>query len=154
MRRGTAFPFPRVLDLYAGTGALGIEALSRGAEHVDFVDRDHRATAVIRENLLRTELQASADVHALRVADALSHLPGPYDLILADPPYGDGDATQVLEAVAAGPLLVEGGILLIEHARSTPLPNQIGALFLDRVRAYGGTVVSVYQLRSADPPPR
>src|SRR6266571_286389 len=81
----------RTLDLYAGSGALGIEALSRGAETCDFVDRDPAACAVIRENLRITGFHGRARVHCLSAVTALQRLPGPYTLVLADPPYNDAE---------------------------------------------------------------
>ena len=76
-----------VLDLYSGTGAIGIEALSRGAQHCDFVEADARACDVIRENLRATGYAARASVHCAPVARALGRLAGPYTLVVADPPY-------------------------------------------------------------------
>ena len=152
MQRDSALPFafPRVLDLYAGSGGLGIEALSRGATYVDFVEQDRIAAAAIRENLARTGLEAGARLHVTSVAKALSHLGGPYDLILADPPYSDAAASELLKILSIEPPMVEEGILVIEHERSQPMPDEVGALILDRARTYGSTAVSVYQRRLPD----
>ena len=76
----------RVLDLYSGTGALGIEALSRGAELCHFVEADNKASDVVRENLMRTRLLDRGKVLPMPVARAVSRLPGTYDLVVADPP--------------------------------------------------------------------
>ncbi len=147
MRRASSLPFgfPRVLDLYAGSGALGIEALSRGADHADFVERDRRAAAAIQENLARTGLEPRARLLLLSVKDALSHLAGPYDLILADPPYSDSAAPELLQILAKEPPLVKGGILVIEHERGLSMPHQVEELVLDRARTYGSTAVSLYR---------
>lgn len=147
MRRESnlSYAFPRALDLYAGSGALGIEALSRGADHVDFVEQDLRAAAALRKNLVRTGLDARGKLHASSVENALSHLVGPYDLILADPPYSDSAASELLQILSREPPLVEQGILVIEHERGQRMPEQVGDLLLDRARIYGSTAVSIYR---------
>ncbi|MER3405926.1 MAG: 16S rRNA (guanine(966)-N(2))-methyltransferase RsmD, partial [Chloroflexota bacterium] len=94
-----------VLDLYAGTGALGIEALSRGAEHADFVESDRTMCAIIQANLERTKLAAHGRVLCRRVEDVLPELTGPYDLILMDPPYDDPHRDEVLAKLAASSLV-------------------------------------------------
>jgi 16S rRNA (guanine(966)-N(2))-methyltransferase RsmD len=86
----------RALDWFAGSGALGIEALSRGAGWVDFVERDPAAVAVIRRNLAATDFSTRAAVHRLDAARALHVLPGPYDIILADPPYALPELPRLL----------------------------------------------------------
>jgi 16S rRNA (guanine966-N2)-methyltransferase len=104
----------RVADLFAGSGALGLEALSRGAAHATFVERDATAVKAIRANLDRLGATAQADV---RATSALSLSPSaPFDLVLADPPYGQ-DADEVLAAVARAEWLAPGGWLSIETKR-------------------------------------
>jgi 16S rRNA (guanine966-N2)-methyltransferase len=142
----SAFPFPRVLDLYAGSGALGIEALSRGAEWADFVDSNARARAAIQENLRRTGFTDRAAVHALRAEAAASTFRVPYDLILADPPYDDPSALATLETIGSTTILERGGILVLEHARARALAPEAGNLHLMRSRYYGTTAVSLYGL--------
>jgi 16S rRNA (guanine966-N2)-methyltransferase len=105
----------RVLDVYAGTGALGLEALSRGAAHVTFVEQDRRAAALIEKNATMCGVQgrytiACGDFHAAPRLDA----EGPFDLILLDPPYGAGRVRDALEL--AGRLLSESGLLVLERA--------------------------------------
>ena len=104
----------RVADLYAGSGALGLEALSRGAAHVTFVEHDAGAVKAIKANL---EKLGASDRAEVRVGSALA-LPraAPFDLMLADPPYGD-DAAAVLAAVVKAEWLVAGGWLSIETKR-------------------------------------
>jgi 16S rRNA (guanine(966)-N(2))-methyltransferase RsmD len=115
----------RVLDGYAGTGAVGIEALSRGAAHVTFVERDRRAEALIAENLARCGI---ADRHAIirasveRAIETLRVQAG-FDLVLLDPPYAE-DIDAVL--VAVGEILAPGGLLILEHARRRPAPERVG----------------------------
>jgi 16S rRNA (guanine(966)-N(2))-methyltransferase RsmD len=141
---GLPFPFPCVLDLFAGSGALGVEALSRGAEHVDFVETSPQARAVIAENLRRTGFTAQATIHGFRAEIALSTLHGPYDLILLDPPYGDEGAAQVLRRLGSSDILADQAIVIFEHARSRPIPEQAGALQLARSRHHGSTAISLF----------
>jgi len=138
----------RVLDLYAGTGALGIEALSRGAEHATFVERARRTAETIRDNLRRTRLGERATV---RVSDALAALEGEgragraYDLILADPPY-DQPVEEVEAVVAAATnALVSGGgrIVLTRPSRNTTLVVPVHCRVAKRLE-YGDTVVLIF----------
>ncbi len=138
------FPFPRVLDLYAGTGALGIEALSRGADHADFVESSAPVRAVITENLRRTGFTAQATIHAMRAELAVTALRGPYDLILLDPPYGDEGTTQVLERLGSSRILADQAIVVLEHARKRQIPQQVGTLQLARSRHHGSTAISLF----------
>jgi 16S rRNA (guanine966-N2)-methyltransferase len=135
----------RVLDLYAGSGALGLEALSRGAAHVRFVESNRRAAAVLRRNvetlgLGGTAVQVStADVHVVLRGD-----PGqPYDLVLADPPYAldDGGLDDVLSALASGGWLAANSLIMVERpARARPPSWPQGVCALTH-RRYGDTAV-------------
>lgn len=138
------WPYATVLDLYAGTGALGIEALSRGASHVDFVEPSNRARAALIENLRRTGFSPRATVHSTRAQTALSTLRGLYDLILLDPPYGDPSLTSTLGALGASTLLAPEALVVAEHSRSYILPAQVGALVLARQRFHGTTAISLF----------
>lgn len=136
--------YTRVLDLYAGTGALGIEALSRGDGTADFVESDPAMCEIIRENLRRCGFESRAHVHRLTAERALERLQGPYTLVLADPPYYDEEAPRTVEAVAVSGLLGEGGVLVYEHHRSQPVRDALGGRPLYRSRRHGDTVVSIY----------
>jgi len=106
----------RVLDGYAGTGAVGIEAISRGAAHVVFIERNRRATALIEQNLALCGVEQGYTIHCGDIVSALGRLPADalFDLILLDPPY---DADNVAEALAAAtPRLADGGVLVLERA--------------------------------------
>ena len=142
--------FPRVLDLYAGTGALGIEALSRGSAHCDFVENNARARAAITENLRRTRLAAQANLHALRAEAALSTFPGPYDLILADPPYADPGLLDLLDKLSASGIVYAQTLLVIEHARSVELPTNPGHLHQARTRYHGTSAITLYTAEASD----
>lgn len=105
----------RMLDAYAGTGAVGLEALSRGAAHVVFVDRDRRAAALIDRNLARCDVKQGYTIHCNEVEDVLATLePGAtFDLIFVDPPYDHPLTIELLDA--AGRRLERGGVLVVEH---------------------------------------
>ena len=135
----------RVLDLYSGTGALGIEALSRGAAHCDFVDSDRKACAVVRENLARTGWQDRAHVHCLAAARALSRIEPPYDVVVADPPYEYDRAELELAGLVEQGLLAEDGVLVVEHSKRRVWPAQLGDRTQVLSRRHGDTCVTVYR---------
>ena len=135
----------RVLDLYAGSGALGIEALSRGTGWCDFVEQSRLACATIRENLKATGFQDQAQVHCMTVEQALPRLTGLYTLVLADPPYTDPSALTLLEALAASTLVeVDKTPLVLEHSWRLPTGENIGLWRLLKTRRHGDTAVSIY----------
>jgi 16S rRNA (guanine966-N2)-methyltransferase len=130
-------PDARVLDLFAGSGALGIEALSRGASHVDFVELSARSLSALRENLRSVDGEAAATVHrgdALKFAARLAA--GDYDIAFADPPYRLGLATQLAQLWLETPF---ARVLGIEHEKTELLPGS------DDRRVYGDTVVTLYR---------
>lgn len=135
-------PGARVLDLYAGSGALGIEALSRGAAHATFVETGRRARAALRRNLDKLGLASRARVSAVDAASPSALRGGPFDLVLADPPYGCGDLAELPRRIA--PVLVPGGVLAVEHAATVAPPGAPETLALWKSRRYGGTVVTLY----------
>jgi 16S rRNA (guanine(966)-N(2))-methyltransferase RsmD len=135
----------RVLDLYSGTGALGIEALSRGAEHCDFVEADAKACDVVRENLSRTALLDRARLYPLTVAKALPRLQGPYDLVVADPPYEYDRAESELTEVVTRGLLAPDGTLAVEHSQRHLWPETLGGRRQLTSRRYGDTRVTLYR---------
>jgi len=135
----------RALDLYAGSGALGIEALSRGAAWCDLVDGDRAACATIRENLALAGFQEQARVLCLPVERALERLEGPYGLVLIDPPYEDESALAVVKRLAASALVGPGSTLVLEHAWRRPPPDELGSLELAARRRHGDTGVSIYR---------
>ena len=135
----------RVLDLYAGSGALGIEALSRGDGTCDFVERSAAGTAVIGENLKLAGLQDRATVHNLTVERAAERLQGPYSLLLADPPYDDEAALAALEGVARSPLVGQDATLVLELSARREAPDALGPLGLVWSRRHGDTQVAMYR---------
>jgi 16S rRNA (guanine(966)-N(2))-methyltransferase RsmD len=136
-------PGARVLDLCAGTGALGIEALSRGAAHVTFVDRDRRAVSLIGENLGRCGItEGYAMIRGTAEAAAASAALAGFDLILLDPPYDLLDPGAMVAAVGAW--LVPGGLLVLEHARRRPAPASAGPVTRVREVASGDSALAFY----------
>jgi len=135
----------RVLDLYAGTGALGIEALSRGAEWVDFVDRRKSCCDIIRSNLQKIEGHQRSHVYCCSVSKALAFLKDSYDIIFADPPYSDPSANSLFANLAESGLVGEDSIILLCHANRFALSSDYHELHLVRQRRYGDTFVSIYQ---------
>lgn len=137
--------FDRVLDLYSGTGALGIEALSRADGAVDFVEADARACEVIRDNLRLLAYQSRATVHHAPVARALSRLKGPYTLVVADPPYEYDRAEAELAAVVEAGLLTPSAIVAVEHSKRTDWPERLGGKERLLSRRHGDTALTMYQ---------
>ena len=148
-------PEARVLDLYAGTGALGIEALSRDAASCLFVEKSAAACRVIEANLRTTRLAERGKVWAMNVSAALERLETacglqeafrpPYDIILLDPPYGDPTILDVVERVSRSGLVARGGFVVLEHGKRLLPAPQLGALSVWRTRLYGDTAVTIWQ---------
>ena len=135
----------RVLDLFAGSGSLGIEALSRGAAWADFVERDRRQCTVVRDNLSSLGFEAVAQVRQADAIRALPVLPGNYSLVLLDPPYRMGAFHGVLEGIAGYPgLLTPDAIVVAGHSRQTELRSAYGMLRRTTYRQYGDNAVSIY----------
>ena len=132
----------RVLDLFAGTGQLGIEALSRGAAECVFVDRDKAAADIVRQNLTACGLSA-------RVAaeDALGYLDtcGRFDLVFVDPPYYSGIYDAVLQKINSVDILSDGGIIICESRRETPMPAVSAPYYMGREYNYGKVKITVYR---------
>ncbi|MEE4022682.1 16S rRNA (guanine(966)-N(2))-methyltransferase RsmD [Gordonia sp. PKS22-38] len=133
-----------ILDLYAGTGALGIEALSRGATHATFVDSRRRATSVISANIAACGLGASATVVTRPVATFLSSGTGEVDIAFLDPPYDLPDDTMTADlAAVAARWIVPGGLVIVERAARAPETQWPDALIVQVRKTYGDTRVEV-----------
>ena len=144
---GDRVPDARVVDLYAGSGAIGIEALSRGASSVDLVEQDRGALAVIRTNLARTHLEADARVHGGTVEHYLkSTSDGPWDLALLDPPYELRAMVAPLRALV--PHLAPDASVVIKHFWRTELPG-IERLTVNRQRRFGETMLTFLAMEDA-----
>ena len=137
----------KVLDLFAGSGALGIEALSRGAGSVIFVDSSRQARDTIKDNLERCALVTGSEILQQDVWKSLPQVAvhGPFDLIFADPPYGKEHAPRLLGECARLELPGATGILVIETARHDEVPEQSGRLVCFDRRRYGLTMLHFFQ---------
>jgi 16S rRNA (guanine966-N2)-methyltransferase len=136
----------RVLDVFAGTGAVGIEALSRAAAHVTFVEHDRRAQQLIEENLARCGISGGYAIiraSAGRAFEQLRRSPTfvPFDIVLLDPPY-DLPAAEALTGVDA--LVATDGLVVFEHAKRMPGPGSVGSLTLTRDLVSGDSALAFY----------
>jgi 16S rRNA (guanine(966)-N(2))-methyltransferase RsmD len=135
----------RVLDLYAGTGALGIEALSRGAERCEFVERDRTMAGIIRENLEITGMSDRASVYVREVARSMGVLTGVFTLVLADPPYGDAAAWPELTSIAVSGLVdAHQGTIAVEHSSRMEALPALGGFHLKKTIRHGDSSVAIY----------
>jgi len=141
---GDAVAGARVLDLFAGTGALGIEALSRGAERCTFVEADAGACVTIRENLERARVADRARVVRAQVGRWIAAPDGPYTLVLADPPYDDPASWGALDRTLAG-ALTPSTTIVVEHAAREAPPASVAGRALWRDRRQGEGAVAIYR---------
>lgn len=141
------------LDGYAGTGAIGIEALSRGARRCVFVESGRRPLRYLRANLESLGLDAAAAVIARPFATsaAIVAREGPFDIAFFDPPYGPGEILRAIRLAAAGAFLAEGGLLVAQHETRMRLPEAEGRLTRERVARYGNTTLSFYRPAAGGP---
>ncbi len=139
----------RVLDLYAGSGAVGIEFLSRGASSLDAVEQRADAVAVIQDNLAHTKFTDRAQVHKTTVQAFLARpVIGPYDTVMMDPPYAAPDIVQTMEMVAARAPdrgIKAAATLVIGHSPRVTLPERVGDFGLVRKRCHGDSCFSIYR---------
>ena len=142
-------PYP-ILDLFAGTGSLGIEALSRGAVAADFVERDARALGTLHRNLRELGFSGRARVIGASVLHALQRMAGAaegrvFGWVFVDPPYASNEADPVLSLLAGSDLLAEGAVIIVEHGRRHLPAEVFGTLVMTDRRFYGDTGVSFYR---------
>jgi 16S rRNA (guanine966-N2)-methyltransferase len=134
----------RGLDLYAGTGALGIEALSRDADWVDFVEKEPRSCAIIKQNLQKLGFSQKAHVYCCSASKALTFLKDKYDIVFMDPPYSDPSINQMATQLAASVILGTESLLVISHASRAPLQDSYDGLARIKEKQYGDTCISIY----------
>ena len=138
----------RVLDLYAGSGAIGIEALSRGAAHATFVERHRGAVTAIRANLEKTRLGEAASVHGVEVERFLTAPPEmPYDLVVLDPPYAERAILAPLSGLEG--LLAPGATVVVKHFWRTEVP-ETPQLVRTRERRFGETMLTFLEQPQAE----
>jgi len=135
----------RFVDAYAGSGAVGIEALSRGAAHVTFVEQDPRAQALIQANIDRCGVQNRYAIIRAGFYSAAKRLEGGFDVLFLDPPYGATELADALET--AGPLVARDALVIIEHAKRDAAPERVRGLELTRDLVQGDSVLSFYRVR-------
>jgi len=139
-----------VLDLFAGTGNLGLEALSRGAASALFIDKQAQSIKIMLENAILTDLAGLAIICREDVLQALRRLGNEgksFDLIFCDPPYNLGLAPKVLQMLDTSHVLREDGVLVLEHSRHEKLPEELKRIVAYRSEFYGETVVSFFTIQ-------
>jgi 16S rRNA (guanine(966)-N(2))-methyltransferase RsmD len=134
----------KVLDIYAGSGALGIEALSRGAAVVTMVEAERSTAGLIRQNLEMLKVQDKARVVIQDALDFVSSSGGKYDIVLADPPYQANVSSQILDLVAKHNLLASEGILVLQHHRAEKIEVEVQGLTLWKCKKHGKSSVEFY----------
>ncbi|MED4581993.1 16S rRNA (guanine(966)-N(2))-methyltransferase RsmD [Brevibacillus choshinensis] len=135
------------LDLYAGTGGLGIEALSRGVDRSVFVERDAKAFAVVKQNLETCRLEGNADLYRMdadRAIRTLATRKQAFDLVFLDPPYAQQKIAEEIRLLQELDLLADGAWIVTEHDVDVKLPEEIGDCVQDRASTYGDTAVTLY----------
>ena len=135
----------RVLDLYAGSGALGLEALSRGAEWADFVDKSRKCCDFIKRNLDEVGLLDRAHIYCCSASKVATFLTDCYDIIFMDPPYANPSTGDLVETLSKSRLMGEGTTVVVCHGNRFPLKPRYVGLYLTKQRRYGDTFISVYR---------
>jgi len=144
------FKESRVLDLFSGSGTLGLEALSRGAQSVTFVEWNPFCMKLLKENLKKLggiPGITCLEENALKVLGKLSKQKKSFDIIFVDPPYSKGVTTKCLHVVGKYDILTPDAILVIRHSKKESLPDEVGPLALFRQERYGETSISFYQMK-------
>ena len=135
----------RVLDIFSGSGALGIEALSRGAGWVDFVEREPRCCGIIKENLEKTKLEAQAHIYCCNALKALSFLGEEYSVILMDPPYSDLSIGNFITQLATSSLVGKNSIVVVTHSPRLTLDSNYATLKLVKEHRHGDSCIALYK---------
>jgi 16S rRNA (guanine(966)-N(2))-methyltransferase RsmD len=138
-------PTARVLDLFGGTGQLGIEALSRGAKSAVFVDQREDACRLIRENLKRTRLEQDGKVVRSDYLDYLKRCKETFDIIFLDPPYAEVFLENALKCITEIDILQSGGIIVAERPIGKELPWEFDGFTRSRDYKYGKTILTIYR---------
>ena len=140
----------KVLDLFAGTGALGIEALSRGAESAVFIDKTRESISIIKDNLKHTNLEQLAEVYLTDYEAGLcklSELNRKYDIVFLDPPYGKGHELKAIKKIIEFELLNKSAIIIVENEKKDKLPGELYETIKVDTRDYGRTAINFYKLK-------
>ncbi len=141
---GPYFEGGRVLDLYAGSGGLSIEAVSRGISSAVLVERDRKAQAIVAENIQMTKEVGKFQLLKMEAERALEQVSGPFDLIFLDPPYAKEQIVADIEKMAERELLSEDVMVVCETDKAVELPEEIACLGIWKEKIYGISKVTVY----------
>ncbi len=133
----------RVADLYAGTGSIGLDALSRGAAWVDFIESNRRLCGELTQRLRSWSMETRARVYRGRVLSLLNSLPGGYDLVVADPPYSSTELADVVDRMQSARLVNPGGLVVLEHRSGSTEEFATGRFDLETTKRYGDTELTV-----------
>jgi 16S rRNA (guanine966-N2)-methyltransferase len=145
LEHAIGFKGKQIADVFAGTGSLGIEALSRGAQHAVFVEKNPRHAALIKENLVALGLQDRGEILTTHVEKYLQTVSGVFDIVFCDPPYGYDETARLLDTIAAKKLLIQNGLLCFEHSgKQVPAVNM--PWNIRETRAYGTTAITLMTL--------
>ncbi|MEF2965276.1 16S rRNA (guanine(966)-N(2))-methyltransferase RsmD [Paenibacillus sp. M1] len=150
---GPYFDGGAALDLFAGTGGLGIEALSRGMDKAVFIDQEHKSIEVVRANLKATGLENKAEVYrndAERALKALAKRGTAFDLVFLDPPYRLKHGEKLMETMSSLQLLNEKATVVLEYESSFVYPESFGRFTEMRKAQYGETAISIYRYNNED----
>ncbi|MEG0258507.1 MAG: 16S rRNA (guanine(966)-N(2))-methyltransferase RsmD [Lysinibacillus sp.] len=145
---GPFFDGGMVLDLFAGSGGLGIEALSRGAENAIFIEKDAKAFQILQENITKCRYDDDVElfrIDAKRAVKALLKRDVTFKLVFLDPPYHQKEYYDLAQVLVDNEKIQKDGIILCEHAKGVVLPHHFGAFTLQRQETYGETIISVYR---------
>lgn len=134
-----------LLDLFSGSGALGIEALSRGAGWVDFVEHSPQCCAIIKQNLEKTKLEAQAHIYCCNVARAIQFLDKEYGIILIDPPYSDSSIGNLVSQLAQSKLVGSKTIVVVTHSPRLTLEPTYASLKLIKEHRHGDSCIAIYK---------
>jgi 16S rRNA (guanine(966)-N(2))-methyltransferase RsmD len=137
------------LDLFGGTGGIGIEALSRGAKHVVFIDTNIKSIKVLKGNLEHLNIKDDVEVYHTDYSTAIKKLNKnnkQFDIIFMDPPYSLGIAQNALVDIDRNPILSQSGLIIVEHDSKDDMPRKVGGLGLYRIKQYGNISLSFYNV--------
>lgn len=135
----------KVLDLFGGTGNLGLETLSRGAESAVFIDKSPSSVNLIKENSIITKLESRTEVFktdSLKALDRFIQGGRQFDLIFCDPPYNKGLVQLVLKKIDSSQILTSNGMIIVEHSKHEPIHTEFAQLVVKRTEKYGETLVT------------
>lgn len=137
------------VDLFSGTGAVGLEALSRGAEKVYLVDRSRESIGIIRNNVNKIGCQPQVNILASDYRIAMDRINEPVDIFFADPPYEDGYNIEILESISDSGILKDDGIVIVEHSKKFDMPSIVRDMEIFKEKKYGKKALAFYRKGSA-----